>query len=258
MPLPNELERFFEKLPAIEKRLLMLDYDGTLSPFVKERDRAFPYDGVVPRLQRLVDSKSTRTVIVTGRAIEHIKPLLKLERLPEIYGSHGWEHFTPRGGYTLKEADPKMTEGIKTALEYIEKNGLTKYLEKKPASLAIHFRGIESGKALDIKEKILHNWNNIINTYSLTFSEFDGGLELKFPGFTKGDVVREITRDFPADSAAVYLGDDLTDEDAFKALPENGIGILVRPEHRETSANFWIKPPAELLSFLDRWLRNDK
>jgi len=258
MPLPKELKRFFEKLQRAEKRLLLLDYDGTLSPFVEDRDKAYPYDGVVPRLQKLVDSETTRTVVVTGRAIEHIKPLLKLERLPEIFGSHGWEHLTPDGEYHLKDAAAELQGGMEKALQYISENNLEKYLEKKPASLAIHFRGVKESEALDIKAKMLYNWKRIIKTVPLIFSEFDGGLELKYPGFNKGDVVNTILKDYPVNPTAAYLGDDLTDEDAFRALPENAVGILVRPEYRETSADFWIKPPDELLMFLDRWMQNDR
>ena len=52
-----------------------------------------------------------------------------------------------------------------------------------------------------------------------------------------------------------YLGDDLTDEAAFRALDERGLGVLVRPKLRATSADIWIRPPEELLDFLRSWLR---
>ena len=55
-------------------------------------------------------------------------------------------------------------------------------------------------------------------------------------------------------AVAAYLGDDLTDEDAFKAIKGKGIGVLVREEPRKTAADIWIKPPDELLSFLSNWL----
>jgi trehalose 6-phosphate phosphatase len=151
-----------------------------------------------------------------------------------------------------------MKSGLAEAQQYIRDNNLGDYLEKKPVSLAIHFRGIKEIKALEIKEKISHNWERIITKFPLVYSEFDGGLELKFPGFNKGDVVSTILADYPVNPSAAYLGDDLTDEDAFKALPENALGILVRPEYRETAANTWIKPPDELLEFLDQWLANGR
>jgi trehalose-6-phosphatase len=50
-----------------------------------------------------------------------------------------------------------------------------------------------------------------------------------------------------------YLGDDLTDEDAFRALKPRGLAVLVRAVLRDTSADVWIRPPRGLLHFLERW-----
>jgi trehalose-6-phosphatase len=51
-----------------------------------------------------------------------------------------------------------------------------------------------------------------------------------------------------------YLGDDRTDEDAFKALAGRGLAVLVREELRPTAAAVWLRPPVELLDFLQRWM----
>ena len=82
-------------------------------------------------------------------------------------------------------------------------------------------------------------------------------MELKIPGFDKGSVVKNILAKFGIPCLTAYLGDDLTDEDAFNALPETALGALVRPEFRETAAKVWIKPPEELFEFLDRWIEID-
>jgi trehalose-6-phosphatase len=55
------------------------------------------------------------------------------------------------------------------------------------------------------------------------------------------------------DGAIAYLGDDLTDEDAFAAVKPRGLAVLVRPELRETEADVWLQPPRELVAFLKRW-----
>lgn len=256
--MDNILDTFFSKLAISDSCLLLLDYDGTLAPFRVERDKAFPYDGVTERLVYLVSSGKTRLIIISGRQIDDLKRLLKLKKMPEIWGSHGWERLSADGTYTLRQADESKLEGLKEALLFIENNGLKKFVEIKPVSLAIHFRGVDSDKALEIKRKILHNWNRIKKERRLFWSEFDGGLELRLPGFNKGNVVREIIRDYPADTLVAYLGDDQTDEDAFSALPNNGLGVLVRKEPRPTAAQTTITPPGELLKFLDRWIEIEK
>ena len=61
----------------------------------------------------------------------------------------------------------------------------------------------------------------------------------------------------PPDTVSAYLGDDLTDEDAFDAIKRKGLAVLVRKEERITRADIRLTPPEELLAFLDRWLSAD-
>jgi trehalose-phosphatase len=66
--------------------------------------------------------------------------------------------------------------------------------------------------------------------------------------------VAQILSQEPDDTPVAYLGDDLTDEDAFVAIGNRGYSILVLSEVRESSARFWLRPPDELLEFLDAWI----
>lgn len=236
----------------------MLDYDGTLAPFRKQRDQARPYDGVEQCLDELILAEKTRIVIVSGRAIEDLKPLLKLKKYPEIRGSHGWESLAEDGSYTIMDRGKNHIDGLKRAKEFIFENHLEEYMEIKPASIAIHYRGISLNKVLEIEKAILYNWRQLEADFQLSFSRFDGGLELMIPGVNKGDVVKTIIRGHPESTVAAYLGDDFTDEDAFRALPDRALGVLVRSEPRETGARVWIKPPEELLDFLNRWISVDR
>jgi trehalose-phosphatase len=88
---------------------------------------------------------------------------------------------------------------------------------------------------------------------NLSLEAFDGGLELRALGRNKGDAVRDVLDEEGSLAAAAYLGDDRTDEDAFRAIRGRGLSVLVRPELRETAADWWLIPPADLLWFLGRW-----
>ncbi len=69
----------------------------------------------------------------------------------------------------------------------------------------------------------------------------------------KGVVVNKVLAGAGAETAAAYLGDDTTDEDAFLAIEGRGLGVLVRRELRRTRAGAWLRLPRELAAFLRRW-----
>lgn len=77
---------------------------------------------------------------------------------------------------------------------------------------------------------------------------------MRVPGVDKGSAVETILTEMGRGTAAVYAGDDLTDEDAFRAIKGRGLGILASEEFRSTAADLWLRPPEELLDFLDTWL----
>jgi trehalose-phosphatase len=70
--------------------------------------------------------------------------------------------------------------------------------------------------------------------------------------------VEAILSEEPEDVPVAYLGDDLTDEDAFVAVGNKGYSILVRSEVRASAAQLWLQPPEELLEFLDAWIANSQ
>ena len=75
-------------------------------------------------------------------------------------------------------------------------------------------------------------------------------------GTHKGQVVETVLAESPTDAAVAYLGDDTTDEDAFRVLRGHGLRVLVRDRYRPTEADVWLRPPDELVDFLARWARS--
>ncbi len=247
------LDSFFNNLGSVQKRALMLDYDGTLAPFQVEREKAVPYPGVRQILTRLLSAGRTRVVIISGRLVSDVVALMGLDITPEIWGSHGLERLTPEDGYTLLDLAPITQQGLAEANHWIEEQGLTAVSERKPSGIAFHWRGMSNAKANELKERIEKKWFSSVGKYGLVLQKFDGGLELRVAGITKGKVVESIVKEMGEDSVLAYLGDDLTDEDAFTAIRGCGLSVLVRDSLRATAADIWIKPPEELLVFLERW-----
>ena len=251
-----DIDWFFKRLKGAARAALLLDYDGTLAPFRRERDRAVPYPGVGERLERLMRQPSDRLVIVSGRWSRDLKPLLGLTRPPEIWGCHGAERALPDGTEILRPIGERAVTGLVAIDEWARKQGLARFLERKPTSVAFHWRGRTAEESARLRELITGRWDSQLGGFALQRHEFDGGLEIRVQGVTKAEAVREILAELPAGTPLAYLGDDLTDEDAFAALPENALKILVRPEKRRTLADLWLIPPEELLAFFDRWIRH--
>lgn len=246
-------ENFFRALARAPRRLLLLDYDGTLAPFRARRDRAFPYPGVRELLAAIHQEGGSRLVSISGRTVKEVKSLLGIEPAPEIWGSHGHERYSPDGGYRVFEVGPAAGRGLRRAKEFLNGLGFASWCEEKAGSVALHFRGQEPAQVREVRQKTEERWRTLASDCGLQLHEFDGGIELRVPDVNKGDAVSALLAEMTPAPAAAYLGDDLTDEDAFEALRGRGLRVLVRPEFRPTRADWWIRPPDELLDFLSKW-----
>lgn len=253
-PMDRDAGEVRKLLKGKKGRLLMLDYDGTLAPFRKERDEALPYPGVEEALQTIVANPSSRMVIVSGRAVSDLMPLLRFRPLPELWGAHGWERRWASGAYQAGPFPDASLRGLKKAHALTASLGFRGCTEKKPGSVALHVRGFDPEAAKEKEELTLRGWEPIAEQWGLEIRRFDGGIEMRVPGRTKGDAVRTLLAESGPGTAAAYLGDDATDEDAFVALGSRGLSVLVRPAPRESHADIWIRPPEGLLSFLAAWM----
>lgn len=232
--------------------MLLTDYDGTLAPFREDRERAVPYPGIADALQA-VASGGTRTVVVTGRPARAIPGLMPLDPRPEIWGSHGLERWMPDDRYLTESPSESARRALAEAEAFAGSRGLASWLEAKPAGLALHWRGRDDAETLGAREEIEPVWRRLCSGNELQLLAFDGGLELRSTLATKARAVETILRETGPDGVVAYLGDDLTDEDAFRALRGRGLGVLVRREPRDTLAEARINPPDELLDLLARW-----
>ncbi|GAB2271200.1 hypothetical protein Dimus_006044 [Dionaea muscipula] len=260
---PSALE-MFEKIMNESKGkqiVMFLDYDGTLSPIVDDPDRAFMSDEMRAAVRGV--AKHFPTAIVTGRCRDKVYNFV---RLGELYyaGSHGMDIQGPIGleqgtrALLYQPASEFIPMIDKVYMILLEKTRTTPgaKVENNKFCLSVHFRRVDEKRWAELAEQVkdvLNDYPNLRMTQGRKVLEirptikWDKGKALEFLleslGFANSDDV------FP-----VYIGDDRTDEDAFKVLRERnqGFGILVSTVPKETNASYTLQEPAEVKSFLQR------
>lgn len=250
--MEQTLWRFFAAMPASGPLALLLDYDGTLAPFHTDPAKAVPYPGVKGLLDRIQACKRTRMVIISGRQAKEVSRLLGLEEV-EIWGCHGLERLHSDGTLESANLDERTLRAIQRTTAMLEGEGLADRIEHKPTANAVHWRGLPAEEVEAVREKVESVWAGLPDKDLLRMLRFDGGIEICAAAKNKGDVVLDIAAEMGEKCTMAYLGDDLTDEDAFVAIKGRGLGVLVKDTYRETSAEAWIRPPQEVIQFLENW-----
>ena len=243
----------WRRVQSAPRSVLLLDYDGTLAPFQNDRFRALPYPGVEDRLAILSGLARVRLALVSGRPACELRDLLTNIKT-EIWGSHGRERLRYDGSYELFTLEPVQQAALEQVGRELSALGFAEALEVKPSSLAVHWRGFKGAAQEQLRSSVQSVFGRLAERGGLHLLPFDGGLELISTDRTKGTAVEQILAQEPATLPIAYLGDDFTDENAFAAIGNRGVSILVRTEVRESTARFWLRPPAELLEFLDDWI----
>lgn len=248
-----DLDVFFKRVK--KQSFLLLDYDGTLARLVIDRTKAVPYRGVKERLTTLAELKNTRVIIVSGRKLEEVEKLLDVPHHLEIWGSHGLERKLPNGQLTFEILPQKMKDALTQGKIICETYTSSIHCEIKPFAVACHFRGMKIDEKERIFQQVKKEWEKICLNADLEVHQFDEGIELRPKGKNKGDVINQILKEASKETAIAYLGDDQTDEEAFAALKDRGLKVLVRKNLRPTLADLHLVPPKELLAFLDQWIK---
>ncbi|KAB2628991.1 trehalose-phosphate phosphatase D [Pyrus ussuriensis x Pyrus communis] len=247
--------------------VMFLDYDGTLSPIVEDPDRAF----MSKEMRKAVRAAARYfpTAIVSGRCRDKVYSFVKLG---ELYyaGSHGMDIRGPSKSSKYKndnqavlfqpasEFVPMIDEVYKTLLEKTRSISGAR-VENNKFCLSVHFRCVDEKSWAALAEQVrlvLNEYPKLRLTQGRKVLEirptikWDKGKALEFLleslGYANSNEV------FP-----VYIGDDRTDEDAFKVLRDRGqgFGILVSKVPKETNASYTLQEPAEVKDFLLRLVK---
>ncbi|XP_057529146.1 probable trehalose-phosphate phosphatase J isoform X1 [Amaranthus tricolor] len=266
---PSAMDMFDQIIKASKgKQIVMfLDYDGTLSPIVEDPDRAFMSDSMRRTVRKL--ARYFPTAIVSGRCRDKVYDFVKLA---ELYyaGSHGMDIKGPaKGSKHLKgsqvvlfqpasEFVPMIDEVYKTLLEKT-KSILGAKVEHNKFCLSVHFRCVDEKKW----NELAHEVRSVLKEYpKLRLTQGRKVLEIRPTiKWDKGKALEFLLESLGlancTDVFPVYIGDDRTDEDAFKVLRERGqgFGILVSKIAKETNASYYLQEPSEVMNFLQRLVK---
>ncbi len=253
-PVGGDLENdLWPRLALAIRPLLALDYDGTLVPFQSERMAARLTDPFVKHIERIRDETDTFLAIVSGRPM---KELIDLAGLPglALIGAHGRERRWPDG---REERVPPGIEQVAcldraaaTAAEWLP----AERIERKIGSVAVHVRGLAEAEGKRRIDAISERWRAGI-CQGMECRPFDGGIELRVRGQDKGTALRRVV-EHARPGLIVYLGDDETDEDAFRFLRgcASSYGIRIGDDPRPTLAHARLRDVDAVAEFLRRWL----
>ena len=253
--IPSALTDFrsIESVLRGRRAAVFLDYDGTLTPIADTPEQAALSDGMRCALRDLGDVCAA--AIVSGRARTDVQERVRLDRL--FYaGAHGFDIVGPAGSGIRHEVGREVLpvmealhQRLRGALAHVP--GLL--LETKGYAMAVHYRLADEAAAPAVEavvDDLLKDHAALRKTHGKKVFEIRPRLD-----WHKGKAVEWILRTLGPGHAPVYLGDDTTDEDGFRAVGAAGAGILVADRPRATAAGYRLEDHVEVGRFLRRLVR---
>ena len=241
----EELRSALTLLARVPQLLIACDYDGTLAPIVTDPSQAMPLPESVSALRTLANLPQTKVAVISGRALRDLAALSRLPSEIHLVGSHGSEFDV---GFTraLSSEDQRLRDKLVAELSAIAERYEGARVEPKPAGCALHVREASEKGALSAIEDVREGpstWDGVQTT------EGKAVIDLSVVTTHKGDALDKLRHQLGA-SAVLFLGDDVTDENAFAHLHGPDVGVRIGPG--PTRAAFRIGDPEDVAKLLAR------
>lgn len=245
----DPLQVAISNLASTERLLVALDFDGTLAPLVDRPEDARATDRSRAAIERLAVADDTRVAIVSGRALESLGEVASPPDGTLLSGSHGVELQLDPAGVTIDLRDSEMAklERLSSIVEEVAAGADGAWIERKPAGLALHTRRLSTtaGTALQ------HSARDKVEAELLGITVRTGKAVLEFAvrSSDKGESLARLRQHVGA-TATIYIGDDVTDEDAFAALDGDDVGVKVG--QGKSIATYRVRSPEDVAELLER------
>lgn len=247
--IPDPLQAAIVALAGTERLLVALDFDGTLAPLVDRPEDARATERARAAIERLGAIEDTRVAIVSGRALESLGTVASPPAGTLLSGSHGVELQLDAGAVTLdlRDAEVAKLERLGAIVESVAATNDGAWIEKKPAGLALHTRRLNTieGAALqqDARDRVA------AELLGITVRTGKAVLEFAVRESDKGESLNRLRQHVGA-TAVLYIGDDVTDEDAFATLDSDDVGVKVG--QGKSLAAHRVRSPEEVAELLER------
>lgn len=240
---------------------LFLDYDGTLTPIVETPQQTKLASKTRTILHQLSENPGCKVAIISGRSLKEIKKLVRLKNIIYV-GNHGFQVDGPNGGFTIplprtyRQTLEKLKADMRKKLALFE--GVR--LEDKDICLAVHYRLVAKKHVTAVKSVFNQVAAPAIENDKIRVTAGKKVFEIRPPvDWHKGRIVAWLLRkSLSARSSRsvfpIYIGDDLTDEDAFKILKNTGLTIVVGKTSR-SNAQYFVRDTDEVIQFLKMILK---
>jgi alpha,alpha-trehalase len=235
--------------------ILFLDYDGTITPIVEKPDSAVLFPKIKTHLAKLARKSRCRIVVISGRALDDLRRRVKIPGITYA-GNHGLEIRGPRVNFVYP-VPPKIMKAV-GRLKCLLTTCLFRFegalLEDKHFSLSLHYRNVrKKDRPLALKA-----FQGIVRPYvrNKMIKARTGKEVLEIvPAveWDKGHAVRLLSKR-NAGYLPMYLGDDATDEDAFRELRNKGPTICVG-KTRKSRAVYYLNGTAEVAKLIETLLK---
>lgn len=245
--LDPSLARALRDLATRRYVLIGVDFDGTLAPLVDDPMTAQPVTGSLELLAELAELPDVSVAVVSGRALDTLDTLTGARPPVVLIGSHGAE--SSRHEQRPDEEATRRLVDLDQAVAPILAEHPGVRLERKPTSLVLHTRGLESdpaGRALAAGAELAQRHEGVTATPGKDV------LELAVTEAGKGPALLRLAEEEGAD-AVLYLGDDVTDERAFATLRSQDVTVRVGPG--DTVADHRVEDEQGVLEVLSEMLR---
>ena len=242
--------------------LLLSDYDGTLTPIVSRPEEALLSAEVREKLLALAKKPTLSVGIISGRPLSEIKAMVEIEGI-YYAGNHGLEIEGPSLKFTNPAAKLAQTEIKELIKQFSTKlasiDGVI--VEDKGLGLSVHYRLVKKSEVSAVTEIFDQITLPLLREGKIKITSGKKVLEVRPPiDWHKGKAVEAIGRELKKalkyeQLLTIYLGDDTTDEDAFRVIHRpQGWSIFIGQDNPTSNADYFLNSPSEVTTFLHRLL----